>query len=177
MKKKIISALIIICLLIAFGTLVTVEWLYDTFGHLSMDEIVFHLKVPMEGTNTDIVWTYIKQCSLKIIIPTALISSILIYPMMKDVKKIKTSQKKRTIIISSGIAVMILIISTERIVNATDIKEYIGSLKNESNLIETEYVDPKEVEIEFPEQKRNLIYILLESMETTYYSKENGGLS
>ena len=59
MKKRIIAILIVVCLLIAFGATVTIEWLYDTFGHLSMDEIIFHLKVPMEGTNTDIIFIFI----------------------------------------------------------------------------------------------------------------------
>ena len=38
-------------------------------------------------------------------------------------------------------------------------------------------MNPKKAKVEFPEQKRNLVYIFLESMETTYYSKEDGGLS
>ena len=36
-------------------------------------------------------------------------------------------------------------------------------------------MDPAETELTFPEQKRNLIYIFLESMETTYSSQEDGG--
>ena len=36
-------------------------------------------------------------------------------------------------------------------------------------------MDPEEVEISFPDQKRNLIYIFLESMETTYADRKNGG--
>ena len=31
------------------------------------------------------------------------------------------------------------------------------------------------MELTFPDKKRNLIYIFLESMENTYSSKENGG--
>ena len=32
------------------------QWVIDTWGLLTMDEIVFHLKVPLEGTNEDMVW-------------------------------------------------------------------------------------------------------------------------
>lgn len=45
----------------------------------------------------------------------------------------------------------------------------------ESNYIEENYVAPESVKITFPEKKRNLIYIYLESMEMTYADKENGG--
>ena len=89
MKKRIIAILIVVCLLIAFGATVTIEWLYDTFGHLSMDEIIFHLKVPMEGTNTDIIFIFIKECLWKVILPTLIISfaslSYLPFSMMSQI--------------------------------------------------------------------------------------------
>ena len=180
MKKRIIAILIVVCLLIAFGATVTIEWLYDTFGHLSMDEIIFHLKVPMEGTNTDIIFIFIKECLWKVILPTLIISFILIYPMVKDIKiinSIHTSKRRRTVLISSCIAVMILIVSVTKITSATDIKQYVANQLNDSTFIENEYVVPENVALEFPEEKRNLIYIFLESMETTYYQKEDGGMS
>ena len=180
MKKLIPSIVIVICLLIAFGATVTIEWLYDTFGHLSMDEIIFHIKVPMEGTNTDIVWTFAKQCLWKVTIPTTIIAFALIYPMIKDLKiiqKINTSERKRTIFVSLCISILILIVSINKIVESTDITEYIANQNNDSKFIANEYIEPEKTKIEFPEQKRNLIYIFLESMETTYYSKEDGGLS
>lgn len=180
MKKKIIAILIVVCLLIAFGATVTIEWLYETFGHLSMDEIIFHLKVPMEGTNTDIVYLYIKECLWKVILPTLIISIMLIYPMLKDIKiinKIHTSKRRRTALISSCIAVAILVVSVNKITSATDIKQYVTDQLNSSTFIQDEYVAPEKVALEFPEKKRNLIYIFLESMEATYYQKEDGGLS
>lgn len=45
-----------------------------------------------------------------------------------------------------------------------------------SSYIGDAYTDPRDVEVVFPVEKRNLIYIYLESMESTYASKENGGL-
>lgn len=180
MKKRIMCILIVVILLIAFGATVTIEWLYDTFGHLSMDEIVFHLKVPMEGTNTDIVFTFMKECIWRVVFPTVIISFILIYPMVRDLKfinSIHTSERKRVVFASSSISVIILVISMYKILTTTDIIEYIQNQWNDSNFIESEYVVPEEVNIEFAEEKRNLIYIFLESMESTYYSKEQGGLS
>ena len=180
-KKMIIGLIIIILLLIAFGATVTIEWLYDTFGHLSMDEIIFHLKVPMEGTNTDIIFIFIQECLLKVIIPTGIISFILIYPMVRNLKfiddKIHTSEKRRTVVFSFSIAILILGVSIKNIIDTTDIKEYIQSQLDDSHFIEKEYIDSQKVNIKFGEEKRNLIYIYLESMETTYYSIENGGLS
>lgn len=53
--------------------------------------------------------------------------------------------------------------------------DYLKDQNTESKFIEDEYVDPTDVEVVFPEQKRNLIYIFLESMETTYSDVDDGG--
>lgn len=55
--------------------------------------------------------------------------------------------------------------------------EYAKAALASTNLYAKEYVNPAEVDIEFPEKKRNLIYIYLESMENTLLSRENGGMS
>jgi len=56
-----------------------------------------------------------------------------------------------------------------------DVGSYVKAQGEYSDFIDDYYVDPAEVEITFPEQKRNLILIFLESMETTYADIENGG--
>ncbi len=56
------------------------------------------------------------------------------------------------------------------------VPEFVEAVAGTSDFIETHYVDPREVEITFPEKKRNLIYIFLESMENSYADKESGGV-
>ena len=46
---------------------------------------------------------------------------------------------------------------------------------NVSTYIADNYVDPGTVKITFPEKKRNLIVIYLESVEVTFADKEDGG--
>ena len=53
--------------------------------------------------------------------------------------------------------------------------DYVWSLTQTSNLYEDHYVEPSTAKLTFPEKKRNLVYIYLESMENTLFSKENGG--
>ncbi|WP_276888146.1 sulfatase-like hydrolase/transferase [Faecalibaculum rodentium] len=55
------------------------------------------------------------------------------------------------------------------------IEEYQKSLTESSDLFDTYYADPRTTKIRFPGKKKNLIYILCESMEQTYTGKENGG--
>lgn len=56
-----------------------------------------------------------------------------------------------------------------------DFVNYISTLRNGSSFIEDNYVSPASVDIEFPQKKRNLIYIYLESMEVSYADKAHGG--
>lgn len=181
MKKKLICILIVLIVLLAFILTISIEWLYNTFGHLSMDEIVYHLKFPMEGANTDIVYKYLRECIILILFSTLVTSFVLIFPIVKDIKirgkKVYTSNNKRTIFISLMLALGIFIASIVSIISISDIDEYFLSQLDTSKFIEENYIDPENVKITFPEKKRNLIYIYLESMETTYFSKENGGLS
>ena len=44
-----------------------------------------------------------------------------------------------------------------------------------TTLYEKNYINPANVHIQFPEEKRNLVYIYLESMENTFASIESGG--
>ncbi len=60
--------------------------------------------------------------------------------------------------------------------NKLGVSEHLSSLGEESTWIEDNYVDPKAVQLTFPQKKRNLIYIFLESMEVSYADKESGGL-
>ena len=78
--------------------------------------------------------------------------------------------------ISNSIIVVILIIyAILYLLNNLQILEYIRNNRIDSNFFEEVYVNPKNVELEFPKKKRNLIYIFLESMESTYSNKDNGG--
>ena len=59
-------ALYCLGMIVISATCVTVYnlagWVLDTWGLLTIDEIIFHLTVPIEGTNTDIVWDGINTC-------------------------------------------------------------------------------------------------------------------
>ena len=56
-----------------------------------------------------------------------------------------------------------------------DVSAYANNQSEYSTFIDDNYVDPRDVTLTFPEQKRNLIYIFLESMEMTYSDTASGG--
>mgnify|MGYP002538828124 CR=1 FL=1 len=71
-----------------------------------------------------------------------------------------------------------LYVTVNTLYNNAEIDEIFDYLKyqfQESSFIEDNYVFPKKVKMTFPDKKRNLIYIYLESMESTYMDIKNGG--
>ena len=133
-----------------------------------MDELVYHLTAPLDGTNTDMIWDYVRVCA----VPTILVIFFLILILIAWRKKEKVHLFRGIINLVAlvGIIVMLGYTWTE-----LGVGDYLKDQNTESKFIEDEYVDPTDVEVVFPEQKRNLIYIFLESMETTYSDVDDGG--
>ncbi len=61
------------------------------------------------------------------------------------------------------------------LLNSFHVLSYVASISQSSRVFEEHYVDPRSVGMEFPDQKRNLVYIYMESMENTVASIKNGG--
>ena len=90
------------------------------------------------------------------------------------IKVYKYITHKRMFTISLIIlSILIIIICLDKVT----FFEYIHNLNTESKFIENNYVNPKDVKIKFPEKKKNLIYIYVESLESTYFNKKLGGES
>ena len=145
------------------------NWVLDTWGLLSIDEIIFHLKVPLEGTNSDVVLDGINAC-----VPLAVLVLFLAIFLIIVLKN-KHGKCMLSLFLIAVIACGSAGKAAYKVYDELDVKEYLASQKKESHFIEQNYVDPRTTKITFPDKKRNLIYIYLESMESTFASKEDGG--
>ena len=157
--------IITLAVLICFS----IKWMFDTWTNLSMDELVYHLKAPLEGTNEEMIWQYVRVCVVPTILIMAGISTLVILGRKKE---------KPYWRVIAGAVVISVLAQTCSVYGAwkkLDIGGYMENQGEVSTFIDDNYVDPRNVELTFPEQKRNLIYIFLESMEDTYADKKNGG--
>lgn len=146
-----------------------ISWVLKTWNHLSMDELMYQLNAPIEGTNEGMVKEFLNySIPMTVLILFLLLSLFIMF----------FSRKKIYYSIMGGAAAVALITSALTVHmawNRLDAQAYVVNQKTVSDFIGANYVDPSEVTITFPEQKRNLIYIFLESMEMTYADLENGG--
>ena len=159
------TILALLASLLAFSA----KWMFKTWTNLTMDELVYHLTAPLEGTNTDMIKDYCNECA----VPVILILGCILFAIAAN-RKHTGILKKIAIVCSTG-AVAVTGITVGVTWNGLDVSNYMKGQSTYSTFIDDNYVDPSSVNITFPEQKRNLIYIFLESMEMTYADKENGG--
>lgn len=182
-EKKVNKFFSIFILLVSFFLFFVSLWLKNTFGNVTVEEIIFNLKVPLAGTNMSFVYSFI----LEVLFVSIILTIILYFILLKDYKRdieVEFSYKKisiKTIIFPFNkilriiIITIILISSIFYSFKKLNLREYIKNQLSKSTLIENEYVDTEKVKIDFKNEKRNLIYIYLESMESSYTSVSNGG--
>lgn len=154
-------------------------WAIKNFK-FTMEELIFYLNVPMKGANLDSVVDF----CIQVLLPVSGVIIVFILLLKNPFKwkfNIKIKEKileilpikystKRYLVICITLFLLSLCVSLNKIGAFT----YFNTQISSSNFIEENYIDPKNVDL-YQKEKRNLIYIFVESMESTYFKKENGG--
>lgn len=145
------------------------QWMLKTWTGLTMEELVYHLNTSLEGTNSEMIWDFVRSCVL-----TAVGVCILVVGICYFLRKRKIIYGS-FLSVAMACSIIMASISVSNVWTTLDVQAYTDNQSEYSTFIDDNYVDPRDVTLTFPEQKRNLIYIFLESMENTYGSTENGG--
>jgi len=181
-RKKIIKVFIYILFLVLIYFSLFIK---EEFNDVSFEQLIYNT-TNVQGANFEIVLKGFIFVFARIII-TLLILYLLyrIYKYLKikiflnirlKNKKVRLEFLKKTKLKSCIIMILFICFSLYYSTKTLNIHSYIIGQFNASELFENYYVDGKNVELKFPEEKRNLIYIYVESLETTNVSIENGGL-
>ena len=166
-----------------------INYKIKNFGSVSIDELFFYFFNGIGGANTAAFYPSL----LKNLIPFVVIFFILVSPSINIVSdkmsiiiNFKTKKKNHRLKINPAyiqkkclIAYILLafISSIASSVVVLDLYNYIIAKNTSSNLFQDNYIDTKNIHLEFPDKKRNVIHIYLESMENSLLSKKNGGNS
>ena len=160
-KTSLLVTLLSVSILAFFSAL----WYKNLYGDVGFDAILFTLFSDLNGADTDLLMRYFLNAA----VPSILLSAVVNFFLLFDFKKF--SLKKFYKIISVTLSV-VLLVSASLFVK---LPQWAVAKMHKTTLYEEHFVSPEDVSITFPEEKRNLIYIYLESMETTYFNTENGG--
>ena len=146
-----------------------IVWMFDTWKNLTISEFIYQLNAPVEGTNMDIIYDFIYKC-----IPGTVLVFFMAILFMIGLRKTRKSYWLSGAFIV-GVSILCFAYFFFFMWTKLDISEYLKNQNTDSSFIDSNYVDVSDVQITIPENKRNLIYIYLESMEITYADIEDGG--
>lgn len=170
MKSKIKNVLIFILLFISSILIVGTLYYKANFAEQTFETLLYNVGNGVKNANTEIVGIAIKQCIWKI-------SIVLIIIYLPLFIKFKYKKKDFQLLICKKMvyAIIIFIMSVLFLFIELGLFEYIDNQINTTLFFEKNYIPNDIASLTFPEKKRNLIFIFLESMETSLISEENGG--
>jgi len=180
LKRVLFFVFIFILLLISFS----LNWVAANFNGVGFDEILFHLHMPLNGAGS-YVNNYIQKALLPAVgILVEILVAIVFIKVFLDMKPALRDKLRAffspIIKHSTLIGLLIIIVwfsaASYRAQSWFGLYDYIRSSLQHSSFFDQEYVDPSTVSITFPEKKRNLIYIIMESAESSSQDIQNGGL-
>ena len=176
-KKLVNNILLIVVLLV----LITPSFVFKRFGRLDLEQIIFLFVSDGAGADLSVFGDYFKFAIPIVLIAFALIHIVKYFSnkyhdkliQIKVIRKIKETFENPTflkITFSKGIiltAVLALFLNQQ-----FDVSGFIANSKDITYIYEENYVHPDSVKLDFPEEKRNLVHIFLESMNTNYSAIE-----
>ena len=183
--RRKMAARIVLCIIIALTLTAgrVLQWVMSQVS-LDLDEIIFTLSHPVEGTDPGFYLSVIKYS----LIPAAAVLVVVITvqhvldklqergPAAEDGRAWSGKAGAWFLPVCAIICSVFCAVSFVQIWTRLDVSGYLKNSGQKSTWIEDNYVDPSKVDITFPEKKRNLIYLYLESMEVAYSDTSSGGI-
>ena len=171
-RPSVVNMLCAVALFLAYLCFFSGRFYVATFGRLGFDSVLYTLSASLGGVQSGQVTRWLLQGFL----PAALLSfgsfALLFFLPTKKGKYEKTGKSRA---LSRWCALLLALSLALFTAYDVELLEYLSNQNADTDLYEKHYKDPDTVNITFPDQKRNLIYIMLESMETSYLSKDLGG--
>jgi phosphoglycerol transferase len=166
-----VIALILVAIIATFGVFFNrgMTWMHHTWPHLNMEELTFMLRNQLGGTSPEIV-----SAGIRAIVPISAVILVVVITCL-----ILAFRKKLLFTISSIIfsvaGIILFSVTTVDAVEQLEIVEHIERQAVVSEFVGETYVIPQQTPLMFPEEKRNLIYIFVESTEVTFTDYDSGG--
>lgn len=162
--KILARAMSCIFMMIGICMIITMRWEKVNIGQPNFEKIIFSITTRIEGANMYPFYNLIIFNIIAVVV--TLVVTIILFRL-----------RKKIVYRAYGIVSLCLVVICCIYANATmDIYSYVKGHFIKTNIYEENYVDPQSVEIVFPEKKRNLVYIYIESMEITYADEKAGGV-
>lgn len=148
-------------------------WTTNTFGLLNPEQLIYNLKQPMQGANSSFIDSFINGPLVVAVVTLVLVlpANLILFHVHLRVFDYLRHAYLVPVLLSVVFSVFLITLAAKNI-NAVGFYRYFTT---SSAFIQKNYVDPDKVKLVFPTKKRNLIYIYVESLESTSIDKQEGG--
>ncbi len=181
LTKRQKAVLIISAVLFILGSaaLTGTIWGKGTFGDLAPDQMLINMFSPREGTSEDIMTTLwsgpVLQTAIMAVLFVCICLPFPIRALRSKFKSAKVFSHKSQTVLCLVLSLCMFTGGVSYGVVQFELTKIFKMCAVNSSFIENNFADPHIVKMLFPEKKRNLIFIYLESMENTYISEDLGG--
>lgn len=165
LKKS--QIIFILCIIFIFWAglilLATANWIHKAFGEVFLDAVLFTISSPVDGDATKI---YRGQALRLIGYQTlkALIFGVVLFLLAwRQTRFTKILDR-----IMMAVGVVVFIWALYSVNDRFEVIRYFTDKTQVSRMIDDNYVSVNVADAVFPEKKRNLIFIMLESVENSY---------
>ena len=193
-NRRLLIMQLLILMVLYFIVSILVEsakWFQGEWGEISFATVVYQMNTPLKGTESGIIVSYVQKVIPKVITRLLLVLCsyyllVRIFSVVRVSFLIRLFKKQFQVVFGRKFlmigrtmfwlvltAVSIFEISAK--VEELGVDDFIADIRSSSTIFEDYYIEPKDTEMIFPNKKRNLIFIFIESMENTYASTEEGG--
>lgn len=150
----------ILLLFVGFFAYFATRWIFSEFGPVTMESMLFSLFTPMAGADS-----YVFRFLFRALLPAVVLCVFFLCLFYKWISRL-------LVLCFGGIIAVagVLYFSYEM-----NLGTYIENQFDRTAIYDEYYVSPEETSLTFPQEKRNLVYIYMESMEATYKSREESG--
>ncbi len=149
------------------------KWVNDTYG-VGLNELISTMTLTLKGTSSDVVNAALKSCLPPVILAIVIFAIIIVIDRIRISGKVIKVKKFFQSMISIG-AVVLFFSSLFYVNKSFDVLGYFKTSVAQTRIYDDYYVMPDSVDITISGKKKNLIYIYIESLETTYASNSDGG--
>ncbi|MBQ4630748.1 MAG: LTA synthase family protein [Clostridia bacterium] len=151
-----------------------------------LEQLLYYIRVPLtDGSSQAIVnCVYI---GIPVIVVMLILTNLIPRKVLKHREKIKAFSAKRKFgfpvkqmkfLYNHGyfLSITAILLAIVFLGHQTSAWEYISGMFRTTKIYEENYVAPQDQTYVFPKEKKNLVYVFLESMESSFASVEEGGM-
>jgi phosphoglycerol transferase len=151
-------------------------WMASKYDKVTLDQFIYQMKSSAAGANRSLMGSAVVRVGVFGVVSTLVQLGLYRLCAMGERSGFRATRFARFVSRRAlALTMAILIFAASFFTVKLDLVQFVNAATTESGFIEDHYVDPNCTQLTFPQEKRNLVYIFLESMEVTFAERSAGG--